>query len=189
MSIGRKSVATPARRLAQWHRVTFYPSRCRVHPNAARQKVFQFCLEAQRAIEMLRLRLSHKIMSIGAVGAIGLVLVGGIYLAGIASQERQRAVADNAREVQQQVARVEVELLEVRRAEKDFLLRKDEAYVKRHSEFARKVGADLAALQHWTAGAGDLEQKRLAIVQKFGAYATHFTALFKARIKLGLDEN
>ena len=138
---------------------------------------------------MLKLRLSHKVMSIGAVGAIGLMLVGGIYLAGTARQELQRGAADTAREVHQRVARIQIELLEVRRAEKDFLLRKDESYIKRHGEFARKAGEDLAALQRWTRDTGDLEQKRLAILQRFEAYAAHFAALSKARIKLGLDEN
>ena len=47
----------------------------------------------------LSLRLSHKILLIGIVGIAGLIVFGGIYLNGNASQEAARTVAEEARKV------------------------------------------------------------------------------------------
>src|SRR6476646_983103 len=77
---------------------------------------------------MMRFRISHKIDAIGLIGFGGLALVGGIYLAGDAAQETYRVVAADARVISDQVDRLARDLLESRRAEKDFLLRNDEKY-------------------------------------------------------------
>jgi methyl-accepting chemotaxis protein len=137
----------------------------------------------------LNLRLSHKIMSIGAVGVIGLAMVGGIYLIGNAAQERFRTAAAESRAINQQMDRIQVELLETRRAEKDFLLRKEDKYVKRHGELTKQVSDDFAELQRQTRSGSDLDQKGQAIRAGFETYVKHFAAMAKARIKLGLDEN
>ena len=88
---------------------------------------------------MMRFRISHKIAAIGLIGFGGLALVGGIYLAGDAAQETYRVVAADARVISDQVDRLARDLLESRRAEKDFLLRSDEKYAQRHTELAKSV--------------------------------------------------
>jgi methyl-accepting chemotaxis protein len=139
----------------------------------------------------LNLRLSHKIAAIGAVGVVGLAIVGGIYLVGNATQERLRTAAESSAAIYRQTSRVLVGMLEVRRAEKDFLLRKDAKYAKRHAELDKQVGDDLAELQRrvQAGAASDLAQKTNTIRAGFETYVKHFTALEKARVKLGLDEN
>ena len=95
---------------------------------------------------MMRFRISHKIAAIGLIGFGGLALVGGIYLTGDTAQEAYRVVAADARAISDQVDRLARDLLESRRAEKDFLLRNDEKYAKRHAELAKSVTTGLDAL-------------------------------------------
>jgi methyl-accepting chemotaxis protein len=80
------------------------------------------------------LRLAHKIMAIAAVGLAGLLTFGAIYQIGGRSQDSSRTFAENARGIAELNQRLHVELLEARRTEKDFQLRRDETYVKRHTE-------------------------------------------------------
>ena len=114
---------------------------------------------------MMRFRISHKIAAIGLIGFAGLALVGGIYLAGDAAQESYRVVAADARVISDQVDRLARDLLESRRAEKDFLLRNDEKYAKRHAELAKSVtgGLDALAGRARAAALADLEKSITAI--------------------------
>ena len=111
---------------------------------------------------MMRFRISHKIAAIGLIGFGGLALVGGIYFAGDTAQEAYRVVAADARAMSDQVDRLDRDLLESRRAEKDFLLRNDEKYAKRHAELAKSVttGLDALAGKARAAALADLEQER-----------------------------
>src|SRR5882762_7692694 len=85
----------------------------------------------------IRVRITHKIAAIGAIGFGGLALVGAIYLTGDTTQERYRVIAADAIALSDRVDRLSRELLESRRAEKDFLLRSDEKYAQRHAELAK----------------------------------------------------
>src|SRR5882724_3914916 len=139
----------------------------------------------------LRIRVTHKIAAIGAIGFGGLVLVGGIYLTGDAAQERYRLVAADAGTMSDKVDRLSRDLLESRRAEKDFLLRSDEKYAKRHAELAKSLEAGFDALgrQIRAAGLADLDQSFGAIGTGFGIYLRHFNAAVDIRRKLGLTED
>ena len=66
------------------------------------------------------LRLTHKIIAIGAIGVVGVVLIGGIHLYGEKTMAVYRDAADNARSIAELNRGIEVELLEGRRAEKRF---------------------------------------------------------------------
>ena len=73
-----------------------------------------------------QLRLTHKIAAIGLVGVLGLAAAGLIYEEGTWSQDRAREVAEDARAIAGLTTRISIEMLEVRRDEKNFLLRKQE---------------------------------------------------------------
>src|SRR5436190_7396211 len=94
-----------------------------------------------------RLRLTHKIAAIGALGVIGLAAVGGIYVHGNTVQEAYRLTATDARTILSLTNKLVVDLLESRRAEKDFLLRSDEKYAARHTALTKSIAADFEALQ------------------------------------------
>jgi methyl-accepting chemotaxis protein len=72
------------------------------------------------------LRVTHKIALIGVIGVAGLLALGGIYLSGKARASRYRAIADQAATMRLTTDEIMAELLEARRAEKDFQLRNDE---------------------------------------------------------------
>jgi methyl-accepting chemotaxis protein len=141
-------------------------------------------------LPQLNIRLSHKIVAIGAIGIVGLVAIATIYMAGLRTQEHHRDVASQARAIAALTGKVAVAILETRRAEKDFLLRADETYVVRHADVTTTIRADLDALKRDSGAAGrsELVQKVEFIRTGFDAYAAHFAALADTRRKLGLNE-
>ncbi len=78
-------------------------------------------------------RMAYKIGSLGAVGILGLLLVGAIYFVGSATQTRYQKLAAAASAVEATTNKLLIQLLQSRRHEKDFLLRKDDQYVKQQS--------------------------------------------------------
>ena len=136
----------------------------------------------------MQLRLSHKIFSISGVGIIGLLALGGMYLFSDATQSVFRNAHDEARTIEKSQIQAQVSLLEIRRAEKDFLLRKDEKYVAAHDALSKKVTDLLDQMQRLPGVAGDLRQKLDVIQSGYATYQKHFSALSAAKIKLGLTE-
>jgi methyl-accepting chemotaxis protein len=133
-------------------------------------------------------RLHHRIAIIGALGVAGLLIIGGIYLFGEVVRGRHQAASDDALKLAAVVDRVSMAMLEARRAEKDFLLRNDEAYARRHGETAQKIRADLATLGS-AAGLPAISAKAGALATGFEAYLGHVRAVVEGTQRLGLDEN
>ncbi|WP_458157654.1 hypothetical protein [Bradyrhizobium sp. 18BD] len=136
------------------------------------------------------LRLSHKILLIGMVGILGLAVFGGIYLSGSASQEASRTIAEDAHRVSVLNDKLGRDLLDARRAEKDFLLRRDEGSAKRHASLTADINSDIDRLgaSVKTAGFVSLSDKVAALAQGFGDYRKQFSALEQNETKLGLNE-
>jgi methyl-accepting chemotaxis protein len=136
------------------------------------------------------LRLSHKILLIGIVGIVGLIVFGGIYLNGNASQEAARTVAEEARKVSTLNDKLGRDLLNARRAEKDFLLRRDEEISKRHASLTATIDGDIdhlgKAVQIGEFAA--LADKVAVLAQGFTEYTKQFSALEHNEVKLGLNE-
>ena len=138
-----------------------------------------------------RIRLGHKIFAIGAIGILGLVLVAAIYFVGAASTARYQNTADGAVTIRSQTRNIGLKLLQARRAEKDFLLRNKEEYVKHHAEIVKSIAADLDGLRQFAIaeGHGELAPKIASIHNGYGEYIKNFAALVESKRKLGLDEN
>src|SRR5215510_1799756 len=139
----------------------------------------------------LRLLLSHKIASIGAVGVLGLVIVGAIYLIGAAVQERYRQAAVDAQTTLTLANDLYIKLLESRRAEKDFLLRSDMKYVDRRKALGQSISEGIETLRRQAnaVGAADLVRQIDVIRDGFRKYESHFMTLAEIRHRLGLNEN
>ena len=137
-----------------------------------------------------QLRLSHKIMAIGAVGLAGLLAFGAIYQLGSWSEDASRAVAGNARMISDLTKQLSVEMLEARRAEKDFQLRRNETYMKRHAELAAAIGRDFERLEAMvrSGDVGDVAGKVGGAHRGFDNYLKDFGAMAQGEIKLGLNE-
>ena len=136
------------------------------------------------------IRLTHKIMAIGVVGLVGLLAFGAIYQIGSWSQDTSRAIAGGARAVSDLNNKLSIEMLEARRAEKDFQLRRDQSYSKRHAELSTAVGRDLEQLKSLVRSGGFREvSDEIDLVEKgFGSYVKYFVAMEQAEVKLGLNE-
>ncbi|MDA9442752.1 chemotaxis protein [Bradyrhizobium sp. CCBAU 51745] len=142
-------------------------------------------------MRLFSLRLTHKITAIGVIGLVGVVLIGGIHLYGERAMGISRAAAEKARAVFELNSRIAVELLEARRAEKDFLLRSDPARAQRQVEISRQVAPDIETLRGKIAALGkpELAQKVDAMNASLRTYQAHFAAVVEERQRLGLDEN
>jgi len=140
--------------------------------------------------EQFHLRLTHKIMAIGIVGLVGLLAFGAIYQIGSWSQDASRAVAGNARTISDLNKKLSMEMLEARRAEKDFQLRRDEAYSKSHAELSAAIGRDFQQLETFvrSSGINDISEEIGVAHNGFKNYLREFGTLAQAEIKLGLNE-
>jgi len=139
----------------------------------------------------LSLRLTHKVLAIGVVGLLGVVLVGGIHFYGESVVATYRLAADKARAISELNGRVEIKLLEGRRAEKDFLLRNDPKKAESQIEIGRAVGADIAGLHGLVAAIGeaDLAARIDAMRASLKQYQQHFEAVVELKQTLGLNED
>ncbi|TAH64578.1 MAG: methyl-accepting chemotaxis protein [Rhodopseudomonas palustris] len=140
---------------------------------------------------MFSLRLSHKINSISVLGILGVLMLGALFWMGDASQSVHRQLDDRARAIGELQDRIHMTMLEMRRAEKDFLLRKDERYVADHNRLSQQLSDNLKEMERRMDAAGRADLRvQLQTVQTGNAdYVAHFGALVAARVKLGLNEN
>ncbi|TQF39837.1 chemotaxis protein [Bradyrhizobium sp. UNPF46] len=141
-------------------------------------------------MRLFSLRLTHKITAIGVIGVVGVVLIGGIHLYGERAMSVYRDAAENARTVFELNSRIAVELLEGRRAEKDFLLRSDAAKAQRQIEIGKEVAADIETLRGKIAALGkpELAARIDAMNASLKTYQARFVGVVEERQKLGLDE-
>jgi methyl-accepting chemotaxis protein len=137
-----------------------------------------------------QLRLSHKVAAIGCVGVIGLAAVGLIYQQGTWSQDNARKVAEDARAISGLTKQISIEMLEARRDEKNFLLRKQDSYVKHHTQLSGAIGRDFDDLKAMVKAAGyaDLSEKIGVIHDGFESYGNDFAVLALVQAKIGLNE-
>ena len=138
-----------------------------------------------------QLRLTHKIAAIGFIGVVGLAAVGLIYEEGAWSQDRARKVAEAARAIAGLTRRISVEMLEVRRDEKNFLLRKQQSYVEHHAKLSGTIGRDFDQLKEMvnTGGYSALADRINVIHDTFESYADDFAVLALVQTKIGLNES
>ncbi|GLH81256.1 methyl-accepting chemotaxis protein [Bradyrhizobium sp. SSBR45G] len=136
------------------------------------------------------MRLTHKIMAIALIGIGALAVFGVIYLAGNASQEASRRHADSARATADLNQTLLTDLLEARRAEKDFLLRRDQKYAVRHAELSAAIKRKLDDLRRAVSTMGDasIAGKVDAVATGFASYGSEFAEAEKSEVRLGLNE-
>jgi methyl-accepting chemotaxis protein len=143
-----------------------------------------------------RLGITRQIALIGVLGVLGLIIVGVVFYIGSALQDtaQQQIEAANVRVAT--LSSINVNLLEARKAEKDFLI----LLIRGKDEFAQKrsVAANAAA---GNAASSDIKKLRdlssdagtVATIDKLlpliSNYITQFTAVAQAGGKIGSDEN
>jgi methyl-accepting chemotaxis protein len=135
----------------------------------------------------MALRLSHKILAIAALGMVSLCTLGAIYIGSESLQGRYRQQSDAARGLSDLETKASVALLEARRLEKDFLLRKDEKYVQQHATLSATLDGLLTRIRQADLSA-EMAARVDALRANVDAYKTQFKTLAEARIGLGLSE-
>ena len=135
-------------------------------------------------------RLTHKITAIGIVGVAGVLLVGGLHMYGESEIARYRDAAEKARTIFELSRKIEIELLEARRAEKDFLLRNDQKKAETHGEISKAVAVDIDMLHGKLQATGriDLARQIEAMNNSLKQYRAHFASVIEEKGRLGLDE-
>jgi methyl-accepting chemotaxis protein len=135
-------------------------------------------------------RLTHKIVAIGVAGIAGVILVGGMHVYGESEMAVYRDTAENARTISELSSKIEIELLEGRRAEKDFLLRNDSKKADSQIAIGKSVAAEVDMLHGKIVAAGrsDLARQIEAMRTSLKQYQAHFVTVVELKRQLGLDE-
>jgi methyl-accepting chemotaxis protein len=135
-----------------------------------------------------RFRISRQVSAIGLIGILGLALVGAIYLWGQSRQAVTQEAMDRATRAQLAGNAVDNGMLLARRAEKDFLLRRQAQYLDQHAKTMETVREALARLG---AELRDGETQALAGRIKDGvdAYARQFAQLGVTMKEIGLNQD
>jgi methyl-accepting chemotaxis protein len=134
----------------------------------------------------MTLRLSHRIGLMAPIAVAGILLIVGIFSVEQRIADDFRARVERHRSAETELRTLEIEFLQNRRAEKDFLLRRDEKYVAAHTEIsarAEKTLATLGGLVDNPATRADLQR----ISDGYSNYQKSFATLTEASIALGLD--
>jgi len=139
----------------------------------------------------MNMNVTRRIMAVGAVGVFGLVLVGALYFYGIWVQDGFRAASDDAEKIAGTALKLQVDLLDARRLEKDFLLRRELDYVTRHGEVSKAIESCLSLLREsaQALGKSELAMQATSITDVFGSYKKHFAAIVSGQKELGLNQS
>ena len=134
----------------------------------------------------MTLRLSHRIGLMAPIAVAGILLIVGIFEVERRTAEEYGAKVERQRSADDALRGLEIEFLQNRRAEKDFLLRRDEKYIAAHKEISAKAEKsleNLGTLLDNPATRADLQK----ISDGYAAYQRSFATLAEASIALGLD--
>ena len=137
------------------------------------------------------LTLQKRLGLLTLIGMAGVAAVSGVDHFASRHLDALQHQSERASSAALQVATLNTNLLEGRRAEKDFLLRAEETYVTRHAEAGQRVSADLNGLDALLAEGSlgsDLRSKLTAIRTGFTTYQAAFSGLVSTSKTLGLDE-
>ena len=134
-----------------------------------------------------KLGVRHQIGLVGLVGVAGLMLVGAMYYFGTTRQSAARYTVEGGYRTLQTLDAVKIDLLEARRSEKDFLLRRKEEFTKKHEAAMNAYAQDMANLR----GLLDVAQRGMAeqVAAAIAQYAQQFGVVAADVRKIGYDEN
>lgn len=138
-----------------------------------------------------QLKISHKIAALGLLGLAGVGGAIGMYRYAASEQGFFQEQATQSVDTRSRMDRVIIELLNARRAEKDFLLRNDTSYVKRHGDLLRNADAGLADLSQsaFVKNRAVLNEETHSLAQHLRQYAKTFVEVVALREKMGLKPN
>ncbi|KQW26381.1 hypothetical protein ASE36_20580 [Rhizobium sp. Root274] len=135
---------------------------------------------------MLRkMKVAHRTVLLTVVAVVSLLAVCGLFVTDRTFADRQQAQIDGFVAVNDTVRDLDSIFLQLRRHEKDFLIRKDEQSVAKHQSTASKAEETISALQansNTAAFSGLIDE----IMAGYKAYMAAFAQVADANRKLGL---
>lgn len=136
------------------------------------------------------MKLSTKIFLLAPLSIAGMLLVSGIFLTVHNVNQSYVAKIERAEKIVSLQDSIEFNLLQLRRHEKDFLLRKDQKYIDRHTAVSTMVDEQIVDLnKQVNSQLPNLINAELeGIAAGFGTYLATFNALYEKNLELGLDE-
>jgi methyl-accepting chemotaxis protein len=139
---------------------------------------------------IIRASVRTQVTVLGALGIIGLLILAGVYLRAYEIQEQFAVERDRADQINDHIVRIDHDLLEARRAEKDFLLRSDEAYVEKQIKNVNSAAARALELRELVQGMGaTLAASADALIPGINTYRSRFQAVAEQRRRIGLDQD
>jgi methyl-accepting chemotaxis protein len=121
-----------------------------------------------------RFGISLQVGVIGVVALLGFVLIGILYFVGATQQFSSQAELDLATKSRAATNQIVIDLLQLRRHEKDFLLRHDASFVAEHAKVAETVTGNIKDL------ASDLTPPDRMLLQQIATGLASYLAQFKA---------
>jgi methyl-accepting chemotaxis protein len=134
--------------------------------------------------------LKTRIFLLAPLAILGMLVVGSIFYFGQTVEQGYRADLGKIQDLYTLDQDLEMSMLQARRAEKDFLLRKRETDVSQHAEVASAAEAQIQRLQSLatTAFPAELDRQVAALDSGFKRYVATFDQLAEKVRLLGLDE-
>ena len=135
-------------------------------------------VQSSRAGVLANLSIRSKTAIVGGTGVLGLLLVGGVYFFASNLQATRQHSADEVALIGQSEARALIEMLQARRSEKDFQIRRDLKYVKMQNEAAAQVTKEVDAMATRLAALGETElaKQSQAVREGLDTYIKTFAA-------------
>lgn len=154
-----------------------------------------FCLHRPRSAEkgyvtMQTRSINRDIQKLVWVSLTALAAVCIIFTAKQHFESTMSNRATDKQNVLEEVFSLETQFLMARRAEKDFLLRKDPKYIDRHAAIAQEMIAQVDLIDEQAQGilSAETAQDMAGLRTAVETYIRRFSALFDANMMLGLDE-
>ena len=133
------------------------------------------------------MRIAYQIALIGVFGLLGMGIIIGLNIWEDQRFEATNATIARSRDASDLDLKLQALILQARRYEKDFLLRRDEASQTRHAETMTRIGANIAQFKPLVADDRALAEQVETIRADLGRYGEAFGALVQAAKTVGLD--
>ena len=133
------------------------------------------------------MRVLYQVSLISALAAAGFAIIGLIYFVSQSNQDAVMAKADFSQQVKDLSDKIDYDFLNARRAEKDFIVRLNDKYVKKHAVIVADAIPLIEQLRQLHPDAET--QANIDVIDKlFKAYAQQFNKVVNSWHTFGLDE-
>ncbi len=135
------------------------------------------------------LKVGQKMNVLLAFLAFSFLVLGLVYGIGLKMQNTAKLENQRVFQSDEAILEAEVGLLEARRNEKDFLLRKDVKYLDKHNKSVQKIVEEIDTLDRLTPEENKQQHSLIeSIKEQIAIYKTHFDRVAEFQQQIGLNE-